>query len=97
MSTSRASWSNNLIITVHAKPKSSRTRLLSIEESGAFVIALRAPAERGLANKELVQFLAKMLKVPKTSIRFLFGASGKTKHLSLPDTADLSLLRVIDS
>ena len=46
-------------------------------------IKLTAPPVDGAANKMCVQYLAKCLKVPKSSIEIISGHSSRTKRLLL--------------
>ena len=47
-------------------------------------VAIKAPAVEGAANKELVKFLSKMFKVPKSDIVFVSGETSKRKHIKMP-------------
>ena len=54
--------------------------------SGAVLkLRIAAPPVDGKANKEIVRFLAKLAKVPKSSVELLHGSSSKIKLLNVPD------------
>lgn len=55
-------------------------------------VKIAAPPVEGKANKEIVLFLAKALKVTKSSIEVVHGTSGRIKLVELPDGTDLSVL-----
>jgi uncharacterized protein (TIGR00251 family) len=55
-------------------------------------IRIAAPPVEGKANKEIVLFLSKLLKVTKSSIEVVHGTSGRIKLVEIPDGTDLSLL-----
>ena len=55
-------------------------------------IKIAAPPVEGKANKEIVLFLAKSLKVTKSSIEVVHGTSGRIKLVEIPDGTDLSVL-----
>ncbi len=65
-------------VSVHARPRSSRSAILGVREA-ALDVALTAPPVDGEANAELVKLLARVLEVPKTAVRVIVGASGRSK------------------
>lgn len=55
-------------------------------------VKIAAPPVEGKANKEIVLFLAKALRVSKSSIELLHGTSGRIKLVEIPDDCDLNSL-----
>ena len=55
-------------------------------------LKIAAPPVEGKANKEIVLFLSKALKVSKSSIEVVHGTSGRIKLVEIPDSTDLSIL-----
>ena len=55
-------------------------------------VKIAAPPVEGKANKEIVLFLAKLLKVTKSSIEVVHGTSGRIKLVEIPDDCDLASL-----
>lgn len=55
-------------------------------------VKIAAPPVEGKANKEIVLFLAKALRVTKSSIEVVHGTSGRIKLVEIPDSTDLSVL-----
>jgi uncharacterized protein (TIGR00251 family) len=53
-------------------------------------VRIAAPPVEGKANKEIVLFLSKLLKVTKSSIEVVHGTSGRIKLVEIPDGTDLS-------
>ena len=53
-------------------------------------VKIAAPPVEGKANKEIVLFLAKLLKVTKSSIEVVHGTSGRIKLVEIPDDCDLN-------
>jgi len=47
-------------------------------------IKVKAAAVEGAANKELVKFISKQFKVPKSEILFVSGETSKCKRIRLP-------------
>ncbi len=72
-----------VIFSIKAQPGSSKNRFAQILDD-ALKVNIKAPAVEGAANKELVKFLAKSFKVPKSSVEFLSGETSKKKRIRLP-------------
>lgn len=65
-------------IALHIQPRASRTEVTGAH-GGALKIRLAAPPVEGEANDELVRFLAKTLRVPKSAVTIVRGATGRKK------------------
>ena len=76
----------DLFIT--ARPASSKNEFAGIYDD-ALKVKVKAPAVEGAANKELVKFLSKQFKVPKSDVRFVSGETSKRKRIRLPKTEKL--------
>jgi uncharacterized protein (TIGR00251 family) len=50
---------------------------------GALKIRLQAPAVEGRANEALCEFLAEILKRPKSAVRILAGDRSRTKRVEV--------------
>ena len=68
------------IINLKISPNASKNEIIKTDD-GIFKIKITAQPVDGKANKALIEFLSKNLKVPKTSIEILKGHSGKEKTL----------------
>ena len=55
-------------------------------------VKIAAPPVEGKANKEIIAFLSKTLKVTKSTIEVVHGTSGRIKLVEIPDGTDLSVL-----
>ncbi len=82
-----------MILTVEVKPKSHERKIVAWKDAQTVVIALTSPPVEGKANRELIQFLAKILRVPKTSIEIKRGQGARVKHISIPKGTDLRSLK----
>ena len=82
----------NLLLKVKAFPKSQRNRIDGVR-AGELVVRVQAPATGGLANKELVKFLAKSLSLTKAEIRIVAGQASRHKIIQLPAAAERALER----
>ena len=74
-------------LRVKAQPQSSKNSFCEILED-ALKIKIKAPAVEGAANKELIKFISKSFKVPKSSIELLSGQTSKIKTLKFPKTQE---------
>lgn len=68
---------------VTARPSSGKNAFAGIYDD-TLKIYIKAPAVEGAANRELVKFLSKSFKIPKSEIVLLSGETGKRKRLRLP-------------
>ena len=74
-------WQNNdLYLRVRVQPKASKDEFA--EKLGdAIKIRITAPPVDGKANKQLINFLAKIFKVTKSEIKIVSGETGRIKQL----------------
>lgn len=70
-----------MILSIRVVPKSSRN--LVKEEEGCLKVYLTKPATEGLANKALVDLLARHLKVKKYQIRIVQGEKSRDKLVEI--------------
>jgi hypothetical protein len=63
---------------VRVQPRASRTELAG-EHDGAIKLRLAAPPVDGKANEECRRFLAKLVRVPLSSVQILAGESSRDK------------------
>ena len=73
---------SGVLLTVRVQPRASRDEVAGAIE-GALKIRLCAPAVENRANEALTEFLAAVLKVPKSSVRILSGERGRTKRVEI--------------
>ena len=71
-------------VTVHLKvvPGSSRTRIASVLGT-ALKVNIATPAEKGKANKELLEFFSTILDCPKSSLTITTGQNRPQKKLAI--------------
>jgi len=69
-------------LSVHVRPRSSRSAILGVRE-GALEVALTAPPADGAANSELVKLLARALEVRRGDVSIVVGASSRSKVLEI--------------
>jgi uncharacterized protein (TIGR00251 family) len=71
-----------LTIEIVARTGASRRRVMRIDRRG-LVIALNSEPEKGKANAELVEFVARELKVPRTAIAIVRGETSRHKTIRI--------------
>jgi uncharacterized protein len=69
-------------LTVHARPRSSRSAILGVRE-GELDVALTALPADGAANGELLKLVARALGVRPGDVSIVTGASGRNKVLAV--------------
>lgn len=74
---------NKLILHLRIIPSSSKNEIKE-KINGRLKIKIKAPPEKGKANKELIKFLSKLLKIKKNEIEIIKGKTSQDKTLSLP-------------
>lgn len=78
-------------LKVKVKPKSHRTAITAIDDDGTLVVSLAAAPHDGLANRELIHFLANIAGLPRTRVELVAGPSSRVKLIRFhgADAADL--------
>jgi len=66
-----------MILKIRVRPKSSRN--LVKEEAGGIKVYLTKPAVDGLANSQLIELLAKYLRVKKYQLKIIKGDKSRDK------------------
>jgi hypothetical protein len=73
---------SGVTLKIYIQPRSSKNMIAGLH-ADALKIKLTAPPVDGAANKMCIKYLAKWLKVPKSSIEILSGHTSRTKRLHL--------------
>jgi uncharacterized protein len=71
-----------LSFQVRVQPRASKDEIAG-EMGGALKVRLRAPAVEDRANEALVEFLAQLLKTPRSAVRILSGERSRTKRIEI--------------
>jgi uncharacterized protein YggU (UPF0235/DUF167 family) len=71
-----------MYIRVHAHPGARKERVVRESES-TFLISVKEPAERNMANGRIREILAEELGIPVTQIRLLTGHRSSSKMYSV--------------
>ena len=70
------------IFAVRVQPRASKDEIAG-EMGGALKVRLQAPAVEDRANEALVEFLAQLLKTPKSAVRILSGDRSRMKRIEI--------------
>jgi len=73
---------NSISLVIHVQPKSSRTRITGLH-GDALKLCITAPPVDGKANATVIQFFAKLFKVPKAAVTIASGETSRDKRLVL--------------
>ena len=72
----------SFLLSIYVQPNSSKNEIVG-EYNCMLKIKIKAPADSGKANKELVSFLAKYLNLKKNQITIIKGHISRQKIVSL--------------
>lgn len=72
-------------LAVRITPRASRNEIHEILDDGTVKIRITAAPVEGQANAALLQFLAGILDVPKSSLEIVAGQTGRDKIVSVED------------
>jgi uncharacterized protein (TIGR00251 family) len=72
----------SVVFNVRVQPRASRDEVSGVI-NGALKVRLTAPAVENRANEALCEFLAALLKRPKSAVRILSGDRSRTKRVAI--------------
>jgi len=79
-------------VRVRVTPRSSRNELGDLEEE-VLRVKLQAPPVEGEANRALLEFMARALDVPRSSIAIVAGHRSRQKTLAIRGLSALETVR----
>jgi len=71
-----------VVLEVRVQPRASRNEVAGVM-GGVLKVRLQAPAVDNRANEALCEFLAELLKRPKSAVRLLAGERSRVKRLEI--------------
>ena len=83
----------SVLLRVKAKPHARQDGVIGVR-AGELIVAVRAPAEKGKANAEVIRVLAEALGLPRESVTLKSGGSSPHKVFQLPRHAAAALKRL---
>ena len=87
---------NSVSLTIRATPRASRSEICGAEDEWLKVRLKAAPVD-GKANKELIAFFAKLLKVSKSSVEISSGESGRLKRITISGIVAADILKLLSA
>jgi uncharacterized protein (TIGR00251 family) len=85
---------DGVIFSVRVQPRASKDEIAG-EMGGALKVRLRAPAVEDRANEALVEFLAQLLKRPRSAVRILSGERSRTKRVEISGVTRQQILSLL--
>jgi uncharacterized protein len=79
--------SDGISLRVKARPGASKDAVIGVRGT-ELMVAVRAVAERGRANEEIVKVLARHFGVPRESVSIRLGGASSHKVVRLPPEAE---------
>ncbi len=76
----RSEKEGSIIVDIHVVPNASRTQVEGLHD-GALRVRLHAPPVDGKANSALIEWLARELQVPRSSVELIRGQTARRKQL----------------
>jgi uncharacterized protein (TIGR00251 family) len=76
------------------QPRASKDEIVG-ELGGALKVRLRTPAVEDRANEALVEFLAELLKRPKSAVRILSGERSRRKRIEISGVTRQQILDLL--
>ena len=82
--------SQGYLLRLTVVPGAQRTQVVGLH-GDRLKVRLAAPPEKGAANRELIDFLARSLNLPKSSLKLTQGVQSRSKVVAVYDLSpDLS-------
>jgi len=79
---------------LRVQPRASKDEIAG-EMGGALKVRLQAPAVDDRANEALAEFLAQLLKTPRTAVRILSGERSRTKRIEIRGVTRQQILALL--
>jgi uncharacterized protein (TIGR00251 family) len=83
-----------VIMAVRVQPRASKTEIAGVMD-GALKVRLQAPALEDRANEALCEFLAQLLKTPKSAVRILSGHRSRSKRVEIHGLTQQQVLGLV--
>ncbi len=85
---------HRILLSLYVQPRSSRNELVGLH-GDALKLRLTTPPVDGKANKAVIAFLAKVLKMPKSAILIKSGLQSRSKKLLLSHVHEDEVRRLL--
>lgn len=85
----------SLLLSLYVQPRSGRNAIVGLH-GDAVKLRLNAPPVDGKANKAVIAFLAKSLKIPKSAVTIRSGMQSRMKKILLTGVDEERLRNLIE-
>jgi uncharacterized protein len=82
------------LLNLKVSPGASANKIMNWN-AGILKVRIKAPPEKGKANKELIHFLAKLLGTAPTNLELVSGESSRNKRVRIRGMTDSSVRRIL--
>ena len=89
-----ASRDGGVVFQVRVQPRASRDEIAGVI-GGALKVRLQAPALEDRANQALCEYLARLLKTPKSAVRILSGDRSRSKRIEIRGVTEQQILGLL--
>ncbi|MBI5155809.1 DUF167 domain-containing protein [Candidatus Peregrinibacteria bacterium] len=79
----RLAKEGTITFTVRVHPAAKETKISGVLDDGSVKVSVRAPADKGKANHELIRFLATAFDVPPSGVSLLSGSGQRLKIVKI--------------
>jgi len=83
-----------VVFQVRVQPRASRDEITGVVD-GALKVRLQAPALEDRANAALCEYLAELLKTPKSAVRILSGERSRIKRVEIRGVLEQQVLGLL--
>ncbi len=73
----------SVTMTIRVHPGARETAVTDVMNDGTIKVSLRAKAEKGRANEELIELLADQFEVPRGNVAIISAATGRRKIVKI--------------
>lgn len=89
-------FQDGIAFYIWVQPKSSRKELVGVKED-SLKIKVSASPEKGKANKECLNYLAKLFDVAKSQVTILSGKASRKKRIYITDLTPSDVYQILES
>ena len=84
----------SVVLAVRVQPRASKDEIAG-EMDGALKVRLRAPAVEDRANQALIDFLAELLKTPRSAVSILSCERSRVKRIEIRGVTRQQVLNLL--
>lgn len=85
---------SSIVLQVRVQPRASKNEIAGVMD-GALKVRLQAPALEDRANVALCEYLAELLKTPKSAVRILGGERSRIKRVEICGVTERQILNLL--